>query len=115
SRAFLGGDGDLPAVSADETPGDGQAEAGAGDGRPADVLGAVEVGEELLLLFGTDADAGIGHDQFGAVPGRCGADRDGAAGGGVLDGVGDQVVRDLVHLDRVGLHDQCVRRSYLEG
>src|SRR6266545_4596608 len=84
----VAGGGEVTVVGSGEGAGDGQSDAAAACGAAAGRVGAVEAVEHLRQVLGGDAVAGVG-------------DGDGAAGRGVAQGVGEQVVEDFA--DPVGV------------
>ena len=110
--AELAGDSDGAAVGVDDGAGDGEAHAGAANS-VAVVLAAVELVEDHLLLAGVDAGAAVGYadgDHVGWSGGLAGltgglavaGDEDGLRGGGVFDGVFEEVHQDFVDPRGVG-------------
>ena len=102
---------DPPAVELDELADDAQTQA-----QPAlleaevarGMAAGVELGEERLEHLaerpGLDADPPVGHDDLGLVGrGQAGRERDLAAVGGELDGVGEQVEHRVADLGGVEL------------
>ena len=114
------------AVGGGDGLGDGQPEAHAGDGVALRGGRPEEAGEQLALLPGRDAHAGVAHRQLGhgrgagpldgahlavrRLPGGAQRQGDPAAGRGELHGVGDEVVAGLSQPDGVTGDDQAVRR-----
>ena len=103
-RADAGGgfEADLAIHAAEKAFDDGQAKsfaAGAVDG-----IELVEHLEDLLLVFGGDADAvvGDGIDAMNALDAAVDADREGPIGTAVFNGIVDQVREDLGQLSGVG-------------
>ena len=85
---------DLAVVQVGQLLRNGQAKAG---GIVLGVSGGVEVAvKDGGLVFGSDAAAGVLHKDEGAALRSEAVDRDRAAGGGVVDGVGHEVLDDLL-------------------
>ena len=109
--AFPGLEGDGAAHHFDDVLGDGHAEAGALDAGDGGVFFAGEGVEDDLGEFGGHADAVVLAAEFvggAAVLGGGGlgdAQGDGAAGGGVFDGVGEEVEEDLVEVHLVAVDE----------
>ena len=99
---------DLAAHLLNQAVGDGQAEAGATELPGHTAIGLDEGLENLLLMGGIDADAGVTDGELHAVQ-ACG--RQGPldpqahlAGGRELDGIADQVDQDLAEPTPVTKH-----------
>src|SRR5262245_54950826 len=87
----------------DDRAGDGEAEAGAGDGGQAGVGRAEELVEDAVEQVGRDAGAAVLDGDVEAAAGEGGGgDGDGGAGRGVLGGVLEQVGQDALELGGVG-------------
>ena len=100
---------DLPAVGGHDLLAERQAEPRAADLARVRGVDAEEAREDVRLLAGGDAEAGVGHlDAREALAGRR-RDRHGAAGGRVLDGVGEQVGDHLPDAVAVADHRQRFR------
>src|SRR5690606_3497116 len=112
SLADVAGNPEEAAVAAHDAEDGGEAEAGA----LADALGGEERLEDLVEVFGGDADAGVADGQAHVVAGfdfsgearvglgdfkDAGLKREGAAGGHGVAGVDGEVEQDLVELGRV--------------
>jgi hypothetical protein len=91
---------DGAAVVLDDPEADRQAEPGA----VADRLGGEEGIEDPVADFRADPTAVVGDFDPDLVVVRAGADRDRAADGTGVDGVGEQVEHDLVDLGAVAAH-----------
>ncbi|GAA3442466.1 hypothetical protein GCM10018955_19040 [Planomonospora venezuelensis] len=88
----------------DDRTGDRQAEPGALDPGLQGGGGAEEPVEQLRVLLGGDADARVGDGDHGAAAFALRGEGDGAAGRGVPDRVGQQVVEHLAEPYGVGVH-----------
>ena len=92
--AELAGDSDGAAVGLCDGAADGEAHAGAGDVGGA-LAGAVELVKDEGLLERVDADAAVGDGKGDHVGASLGAEKDGAAGAGIFDGIFKQVAEEL--------------------
>ena len=100
------------AMQFDQRLGDGQAQPRAVMGLGELAFDLLERPAELLQRVARDADAGIlDADHHGAAR-HAAAHRDAAFLGGELDGVGQQIERDLLERAPVGLAGGCRKRSW---
>ena len=100
--AGLAGGPDAAAVLVDDGAADGEAEAGAAHGAGVGGVDLLEALEDVFeLVFGDAATEVLDFDDGFDVVDGAGAELDLAAGGGELDGVGDEVGEGLE--DAVGV------------
>src|SRR5258706_1381408 len=102
--AFLTFDGDGTVVRLDDGLGDVEAESEAAVVAAGDVAGPVEALEQLRDLVFRDADAIVDDRREHIAAVHVGIELDVAPLGGVLDGVGEEVVDDLSHAVGVDVH-----------
>ncbi len=96
----FGADG--AAVGEHDVFGDGEAEAGASGFAGAGFVDAIEALEEARKVLGGDAGAEILHEEFHGVGNGAGPEHDSSAGGTVLQGIVNQVGKNLVDGFAVG-------------
>ncbi|MND85011.1 hypothetical protein D3C80_769180 [compost metagenome] len=106
-------DADLPTQQVRQVAGNGQAQAGAAITAVAGAIHLVEGAEDRLLLVGGDADAGIAHGKDDAGARLVTDVQADLAALGELDGVGQQVLEDLLQALAVG--EQSGRHLCLGG
>src|SRR5258706_3581748 len=112
--AFLTFDGDGTVVRLDDGLGDVEAESEAAVVAAGDVAGPVEALEQLRDLVFRDADAIVDDRREHIAAVHVGIELDVAPLGGVLDGVGEEVVDDLAHPVGVDVHRR-LGNSGVEG
>ena len=95
-------DCDCAAVGFDDGFANGQAEAGAAGGTGTRSVGTVESREEVRELIGSNSWAGVADGETG-VAFLIGPQGDGAMGGCILNGVGEEVRDDLPKPRRISL------------
>jgi len=96
----LGADG--AAVCEHDVLGDGKAEAGASGLAGPGFIDAIEAFEQARKMFGGDAGTEILDEKFDSVRNRARAKDDSSAGSSVLQGIVDQVGKDLMDGFAVG-------------
>ena len=90
---------DSAVVQFDDTFRESQSDAGTNAGGKAiHLFGLIETVEYLIYLFGIDAAAGISHTDDGFVTFGGNTEGNGIFCLGVLDGIGQEVVDNLLHL-----------------
>ena len=89
---------DVPAVEPCEAARQCQAQTGARLGAPDSRVNLLELVEDALLVLFVNADAGVGERNLDRVRKATRLDRDHAALGSELDGVGREVEQHLLHL-----------------
>ncbi len=105
---------DLAAHDLREQLGDGEAEAGAGNGAHVGALAALEGLEHALDLVGGDSHAGIGDFEFRHLAAVPHGER-GAAALRVLDGIRQQVDEDLPQTLLIDVHEcRQIRRPAVD-
>src|ERR1700677_2040632 len=117
AAAAFGAIGGMDGAAVGEADGadDGEAEAGAVDAVGADGIGAEEALEDVREGFGRDAGAVVGDFEDGLAVGGAAIERNVAAGGGIFDGVIEEIDDDLLDAETVAGYLDGLRGLALDG
>src|ERR1700733_16092121 len=109
----FGADG--AAVGEHDVFGDGKAKAGASGFAGAGFVDSIEAFEEAREMFRGNACAEILHEEFDGMGNRAGAEDDASAGSTILQGVIDQVGKNLMNGFAVGENHGKIFRQWIRA